>query len=139
MRIVVATAGIVGAGMLAAACAGTASRTDVRSTPSPITTSPVPATPPAPTSGESWLRLSPQEGLRNATVKLDVACLDDLGAVRSPVLDVAALQPDPNGHQPWHLFGTATVRPDAPFGTFPVSATCGTQQLTATFTVVPHP
>jgi hypothetical protein len=139
MRIVVATAGIVGVGMLAAACAGTASRIDVRSTPSPITTSPVPATTPAPTSGESWLRLSPQEGLRNATVKLDVACLDDLGAVHSPVLDVAALQPDPNGHQPWHLFGTATVRPDAPFGTFPVSATCGTQQLTATFTVVPHP
>ncbi|MBV9059545.1 MAG: hypothetical protein JO296_07845 [Pseudonocardiales bacterium] len=139
VRIVVASVSIASVGMLAAACAGAASRTDVRSTPSRTTTSPVPATTPAPTSGGSWLRLSPQEGLRNATVKLDVACLDDLGAVRSPVLDVAALQPDPNGHQPWHLFGTATVRPDAPLGAFPVSATCGTQQLTATFTVVPHP
>jgi hypothetical protein len=87
----------------------------------------------------SWLRVAPQEGLRNATVKLDVACLDDLGAVHSPVLDVGALQPDPNGHQPWHVFGTATVRPDAAPGAYPVSATCGTQQLRATFTVVPHP
>jgi hypothetical protein len=87
----------------------------------------------------SWLRLAPQEGLRGATVKLDVACLDELGPVHSPVLDVGALQPDPNGHQPWHVFGTATVRPDAAFGPYPVSATCGTQQLSATFTVVPHP
>ena len=87
----------------------------------------------------SWLRLSPQEGLRGATVKLDVACLDELGPVHSPVLDVGALQPDPNGHQPWHMFGTATVRPDAAFGPYPVSVTCGTQQLSATFTVVPHP
>lgn len=85
------------------------------------------------------MRLSPQVGLRGATVKLDVACLDDLGAVHSPVLDVGALQPDPDGHQPWHLAGTATVRPDAAPGAYPVSATCGTNQLSAVFTVIPHP
>jgi hypothetical protein len=87
----------------------------------------------------SWLRVAPQEGLRGATVKVDVACLDVLGAVHSPVLDIGALQPDPNGHQPWHLFGTAMVRPDAAPGSYPVSAACGAQQLSATFTVVPHP
>ncbi|HZS21726.1 MAG TPA: hypothetical protein VFA63_12175, partial [Pseudonocardiaceae bacterium] len=138
MRVwtVVASVGIASVGMLAVACTGTPSPTDVRSSPGRTVTPQVPTTTPSPALGESWLRLSPQEGLRNATVKLDVACLDDLGAVRSPVLDVGALQPDPNGHQPWHLFGTATVRPDAPVGAFPVSATCGVRQLTATFTVV---
>ncbi len=139
MWTVVASVGIASVGMLAVACTGTPSPTDVRSSPGRTVTPQVPTTTPSPALGESWLRLSPQEGLRNATVKLDVACLDDLGAVRSPVLDVGALQPDPNGHQPWHLFGTATVRPDAPVGAFPVSATCGVRQLTATFTVVPHP
>jgi hypothetical protein len=139
VRTVAASIGIASVGMLAAACAGTASPTDGRTTPSRATAPPVPATTSASAPGENWLRLSPQEGLRNATVKLDVACLDELGAVHSPVLDVGALQPDPNGHQPWHVFGTATVRPDAPVGAFPVAASCGTQQLTATFTVVPHP
>ncbi|HEV7830105.1 MAG TPA: hypothetical protein VGP04_14905 [Pseudonocardiaceae bacterium] len=83
--------------------------------------------------------MSPQEGLRGATVSLDVACLDNLGPVRSPVLEVGALKGDPDGHQPWHLTGTATVRSDAAPGQYPVSANCGTDQLYAAFTVVPHP
>jgi hypothetical protein len=70
---------------------------------------------------------------------LDVACLDNLGTVRSPVLDIGALQPDPAGHQPWHLLGTATVHSDAAPGQYPISATCGAATLTAAFTVVPHP
>jgi hypothetical protein len=139
VRTVVVGISIAGMGLLAAACAGKPSSTEVKPSPSRTTTAATPATTPEAAPGVSWLRLSPQEGLRNATVKLDVACLDDLGAVHSPVLDVGALQPDPNGHQPWRVFGTATVRPDAPFGAFPVSATCGTQQLTAMFTVIPHP
>lgn len=130
---------VVGVGVLAAACAGAPRPAEVTPPPSPGTTPPVPTTTPASVPGVSWLRLMPQEGLRGATVKLDVACLDDLSAVHSPVLDVGALEPDPNGHQPWHVFGTATVRPDAALGAYPVSATCGTQQLSATFTVVPHP
>jgi hypothetical protein len=138
-RTVVVSVSIAGVGLLAAACAGNTSSTEVKVSPSRTSTPAMQATTPESAPGASWLRLSPQEGLRNATVKLDVACLDDLGAVHSPVLDVGALQPDPNGHQPWHVFGTATVRPDAPFGAFPVSANCGPQQLTATFTVVPHP
>ena len=129
---------IVSLGLVTVACAGTPRPVEI----SPSEVSPSPSqrtTTPAPAQGVSWLRVAPQEGLRGATVKLDVACLDDLGAVNSPVLDVGALQPDPNGHQPWHLLGTATVRPDAAPGAYPVSANCGNQQLRATFTVVPHP
>jgi hypothetical protein len=92
-----------------------------------------------PAPGVSWLRVSPQEGLRGATVSLDVACLDNLGPVRSPVLEVGALKGDPDGHQPWHLTGTATVRSDAAPGQYPISTNCGTNQLSAAFTVVPHP
>lgn len=129
----------VGVGVLAVACAGTPEPVDGKPSPGRSTAPAEATTTPVPAPGVSWLRLSPQEGLRGATVKLDVACLDDLGAVHSPVLEVGALQPDPNGHQPWHLLGTATVRPDAAPGAYPVSAACGTQQLAATFTVVPHP
>jgi hypothetical protein len=129
----------VSVGMLAVGCAGSAKPVDGRPSPSRSAAPAEATTTPAPAPGVSWLRLSPQEGLRGATVKLDVACLDDLGAVHSPVLDVGVLQPDPNGHQPWHLLGTATVRPDAAPGAYPVSAACGAQQLAATFTVVPHP
>jgi hypothetical protein len=139
VRNVVAAVSIVSVGVLAAACAGTPEPAAVRPSPSRTTAPAEATTTPAPAPGMSWLRLSPQEGLRGATVKLDVACLDDLGAVHSPVLDIGALQPDPNGHQPWHLLGTATVRPDAAPGAYPVSASCGTQQLSAHFTVVPHP
>jgi hypothetical protein len=95
------------------------------------------STPPEP--GVSWLRVAPQEGLRGATVSLDVACLDNLGTVHSPVLDIGALQADPAGHQPWHLTGTATVHSDAAPGQYPISATCGSENLSAVFTVVPHP
>jgi hypothetical protein len=135
---------IVSLGLVTVACAGTPrpveiSPSEVSPSPSQRTTPSAPTTTPTPAQGVSWLRVAPQEGLRGATVKLDVACLDDLGAVNSPVLNVGALQPDPNGHQPWHLLGTATVRPDAAPGAYPVSATCGNQQLRATFTVVPHP
>lgn len=89
--------------------------------------------------GVSWLRVAPQEGLRGATVLLDVACLDNLGPVRSPVLDVGTLAGDPAGHQPWHQTGSATVHFDAAPGPYPISATCGADQLEAVFTVVPNP
>lgn len=92
---------------------------------------------PAPDPGVSWLRVEPQVGARDSTVSLDVACLDTLGPVRSPALDIDELQPDPAGHQPWHLTGTATVSDAAP-GQYSISATCGTETLSAAFTVVPH-
>jgi hypothetical protein len=107
--------------------------------PTPSERSPSLKTTPAPEPGVSWLRVAPQEGLRNATVSLDVACLDNLGPVRSPVLDIGALEPDPAGHQPWHRTGTATVHSDAAPGQYPITATCGTEELSAVFTVVPHP
>lgn len=142
VRTVVATVSIVSVGVLAAACAGTPRRAELSPSPgpsSPIPASAEPTATPAPAPGMSWLRVMPQEGLRGATVSLDVACPDNLGTVHSPVLDIAALQPDPSGHQPWHLTGTATVHADAAPGQYPISATCGTEQLSAGFTVVPHP
>lgn len=130
---------VVSLGALAMACSAAPGPAEARSSPSPAIESPgiESAAPPAP--GVSWLRVSPEEGLRNATVSLDVACLDKLGSVQSPVLEVGALQSGPDGHQPWHLTGTATVRSDAAPGRYPVSAMCGTDELSAAFTVVPHP
>ncbi|MGH3821747.1 MAG: hypothetical protein ACRDRA_02715 [Pseudonocardiaceae bacterium] len=126
---------IVSVGVVAVAC----SAAPTPSEPSPPVEASGPTTTPAPDPGVSWLRVSPQEGLRGATVSLDVACLDTPGTVRSPVLDLGALQPDPAGHQPWHQTGTATVRSDAAPGQYPISVTCGTETLSAAFTVVPHP
>jgi hypothetical protein len=85
----------------------------------------------------SWLRVTPEEGMRGATVSLDLACLDTLGTVRSPVLDIGMLQGDFAGHQPWHHTGTATVQANAAPGQYPISVTCGTETLSAEFTVVP--
>jgi hypothetical protein len=126
---------IVSLGALAAACTAAPGLNEPSAPSSPVSRTSAPATS---VPGTSWLRLSPQEGLRGATVSLDVACLDNLGVVRSPVLEVGALRSDPDGHQPWHLTGTATVRSDAVPGQYPVSANCGNDQLSAVFTVVPH-
>jgi len=123
---------IVGLGVLSAACSGAASsgRTG------PITE---PSAAPTGVPSVSWLRVAPEQGTANSAVSLDVACLDNLGAVQSPVLDIGPLQGNPDGHQPWHLFGTATVRPDAAPGRYRVSATCGTSELSTVFTVVAGP
>jgi hypothetical protein len=87
----------------------------------------------------SWLRVSPEQGAPSSVVSLDVACLDDLGTVQSPVLEIGPLKGNPEGHQPWHLFGTATVRPDAAPGRYRVAATCGASELSTDFTVVAAP
>ena len=123
---------IVGLGVLSAACAGAASSGGTGPTTGP---SSVPAEVPS----VSWLRVTPAQGTASSTVALDVACLDNLGTVQSPVLDVGPLQGHPEGHQPWHLFGTATVRPDAAPGRYRVSATCGASELSTDFTVVAGP
>jgi hypothetical protein len=83
------------------------------------------------------LRVTPQQGAPGSTVSLDVACLDNLGAVHSPVLDVGALKGNPEGHQPWRLFGTATVRTNAAAGQYQISTTCGANELSTAFTVIP--
>ena len=130
---------VVSLGVVAVACSAAPKPSEPSSAPSPPLEASEPT--PAPTSepGVSWLRVAPQEGLRGARVSLDVACLDDLGPVHSPVLDIGALQPEPAGHQPWHRTGTATVHPDAAPGQYSISATCGAEMLSAAFTVVPHP
>ena len=87
----------------------------------------------------SWLRLLPEQGAAGSVVSVDVACLDNLGAVNSPVLDIGPLKGNPDGHQPWRLFGSATVRPDAAPGRYWTSATCGASELSTGFTVVPPP
>lgn len=91
----------------------------------------------APAPGVSWVRVSPQQGVPGSAVSIDVACLDALGAVHSPVLDIGALRGSPDGHQPWRLMGLATVRPDADPGRYSVSTTCGGSELSTAFTVVP--
>jgi hypothetical protein len=72
-------------------------------------------------------------------VSLDVACLDGLGAVHSPVLDIGALKGNADGHEPWNVFGTATVRSDAAPGRYQISASCGAGELSAVFTVLAPP
>ncbi|MEO7196453.1 MAG: hypothetical protein ABIZ05_16840 [Pseudonocardiaceae bacterium] len=119
-----ACAAIISLGVLTAAC-------------SPSTSSSHTTPPLAPALGMSWLRVSPGQGAPGAAVALDVACLDNLGAVRSPVLDIGELKGNPDGHQPWHLFGTATVRPNATPGRYQITTTCGQTTLTAAFTVTP--
>lgn len=105
------------------------------SLPSSLPSTPGEPAPPAP--GVSWLRVSPEQGAPGSVVSLDVACLDNLGAVHSPVLDIGALRGNPNGHQPWHLFGSGTVRSGAAPGQYQISATCGAAELSAPFTVLP--
>lgn len=130
---------IVGVGVLAVACSAAPTPSEPVTPPSrTLAPSEEPATTPAPDPGVSYLRVTPEEGRANATVTLDVACLDTLGPVRSPVLDIGALQADPAGHQPWRQTGTATVRSDATPGEYEISATCGTETLLAVFTVEPH-
>jgi hypothetical protein len=129
VRAFVAIAGIVSLGVLTAACSRPS---EPGSSPSRGTESSVPPSAP----GVNWLRVSPGQGAPGSAVSLDVACLDNLGAVRSAVLDIGALKGNPDGHQPWHLFGTATVRWDATPGRYQVSTTCGTIELSTTFTVL---
>jgi hypothetical protein len=122
---------IVGLGVLTAAC----SRPSEPSSPPSSTTTPEKPTPPA--SGMSWLKVTPEQGAPGSVVSLDVACLDTLGPVHSPVLDIGALKGNPEGHQPWHLFGSGTVRSGAAPGRYQMSATCGGTELSAAFTVLP--
>lgn len=142
VRAFFAIASIVSLGVLTAACSRPSEpgSSPSRSTESSGPLSVLPSGPPSglPTSspGVSWLRVSPEQGAPGSAVSLDVACLDNLGAVRSPVLDIGALKGNPDGHQPWHLFGTATVRSDAAPGRYQVSTTCGTIELSTTFTVL---
>lgn len=130
---------VISLGVVAVACSAAPKPSEPSSAPSPPAEASEPTPTPASAPGMSWLRVAPQEGLRNARVSLDVACQDKLGTVHSPVLDIGALQPDPMGHQPWHLTGTATVHSDAAPGQYSISATCGAEMLSAAFTVVPHP
>jgi hypothetical protein len=97
-----------------------------------------PSSTPAEAPGASWLRVSPPQGAPGSTVSLDVACLDNLGTVHSPVLDIGALKGNPEGHQPWRLAGTATVRPNAAAGQYRISTTCGAAELSTAFTVIPQ-
>jgi hypothetical protein len=135
VRIGIAVVSIVSLGMLVAACSGASRPAAPSSSPSPAEPSELARPAPA----VSWLRVFPQQGAPRSAVALDVACLDNLGPVHSPVLDIRTVQGNPQGHQPWHLFGTATVRSDAQPGRYQISASCGADELSAAFTVLPAP
>lgn len=128
---------IVSLGVLTAACAEAARPITEPNSPPPRAAESSELTTPVPTV--SWLRVSPEQGAAGSAVSLDVACLDNLGAAHSPVLDVGPLKGNPDGHQPWHLFGAATVRSDAAPGHYRISATCGASELSTGFTVVAPP
>lgn len=129
--------GIVSLGVFAAACSETARPITEPSSSSPRATEPSELA--TPETVVSWLRLSPEQGAAGSVVSVDVACLDNLGAVNSPVLDIGPLKGNPDGHQPWRLLGSATVRSDAAPGRHRISATCGASELSTDFTVVPPP
>lgn len=82
------------------------------------------------------LILTPGRAPRGATVTVQAACDTEPGPVTSPALSMGPLRRDPNGHQPWALRATGTVRPNAEPGPHPVMVTCGEQTLRATFTVL---
>jgi hypothetical protein len=127
-------------GVLTVACSRPSERPSESRPSEPRPPSSLPSTPgePAPPApGVSWLRVVPEQGAPGSAVSLDVACLDNLGAVHSPVLTIGALRGNPNGHQPWHLFGLGTVRSDAAPGRYQISTTCGAAELSAPFTVLP--
>lgn len=137
VRISFVAFGTLSLGVFTAACAvaaGPTGPTPARALPATSATLADPTTP-----AMSWLRLSPEQGSPGSTVSLDVACLDDLGPVSSPVLDIGQLTGNPEGHQPWNRFGAATVHPNATSGPYRVSVTCGAGELSAIFTVVPGP
>ncbi|MFY9807037.1 MAG: hypothetical protein WAK86_07185 [Pseudonocardiaceae bacterium] len=138
MRTSVAIASIIVVGVLGAGCSAPTRPAEPSTSPSPTETL-TETLRPTPAPGVSWLRVSPQQGAPGAPVSLDVACLDGLGAVHSPVLDIGALKGNPDGHQPWNVFGTATVRPDAAPGQYQISARCGASELSAAITVVAAP
>jgi hypothetical protein len=146
VRSGVAIASVVVLGVFGAACSGAARPVEPsRPSPSPgVTVEPSasaePSEPtPTPTTaapGANWLRVTPQQGTPGSTVSLDLACLDNVGVVHSPVLDIGALNGNPEGHQPWRLFGTATVRSNAVSGQYHISTTCGADELSTEFTVI---
>ncbi|MGH3828997.1 MAG: hypothetical protein ACRDRS_00880 [Pseudonocardiaceae bacterium] len=131
VRVFFAIVSIVSLGVLTSACSRS-------SEPGSALSRTTASLEPAPSAGGvSWLRVSPGQGAPGAAVTLDVACLDNLGAVRSPVLNIGELKGNPDGHQPWHLFGPATVRPTATPGQYQITTTCGQTTLSAAFTVAP--
>ncbi|MFN2479258.1 MAG: hypothetical protein ABR615_08820 [Pseudonocardiaceae bacterium] len=152
VRTGVAIVSIVVLGAFGAACSGVARPIEPSPTRGPssspgLTVEPSATAEPAQSTptltpaapGASWLRVSPQQGAPGSTVSLDLACLDNVGAVHSPVLDIGALKGNPAGHQPWRLFGTATVRSNAAAGQYQISTTCGANELSTQFTVIAPP
>lgn len=149
VRSGVAIASVVVLGVFGAACSGAARPVEPsRPSSSPSLTvepsataepSEPTATPTTAAPGANWLRVTPQRGTPGSTVSLDLACLDNVGVVHSPVLDIGALKGNPEGHQPWRLFGTATVRSNAVSGQYQISTTCGADELSTEFTVIAPP
>ena len=137
----VAIVSVVSLGLITAGCSG-ANRPAEPSPAAPgsvgsRTIEPPESPTPTPAAGVSWLRVAPEQGVAGSAVSLDVACLDNLGLVRSPVLDIGALNGNPEGHQPWRQFGTATIRTDATPGRHQIVASCGAEELSTAFTVIP--
>jgi hypothetical protein len=73
-------------------------------------------------------------------VAAQASCAEtDEATLSSPVLQTVTLAPDPEGHQPWALHGSTTVRDDAEPGDYPVSAHCAAGPVETTLTVLAAP
>jgi hypothetical protein len=71
-----------------------------------------------------------------ATVPAQMGCEDPVTTpATGPGVTGGPWTRDPEGHQPWSVFSTLTVAPDAAPGPVTVTATCGGRPLSATVMV----
>lgn len=128
----------VAAGAIALVFAGPVAAAAQPTATAPLSTSSSPAA--ASTSSATpapvprWIEVSPSSGSPGDRLSVEIACDVQPGAIRSMALTATTPQRNADGHQPWALFATATVRPVAA-GRYPVTVTCGGQQLATTLTV----
>ncbi|MPZ66692.1 MAG: hypothetical protein GEU83_14670 [Pseudonocardiaceae bacterium] len=95
-------------------------------------------TEPQPSDIEVTLALNPATVAPGQTVIATAACgAGDEATLASPVLAPVVLTADPDGHQPWALHGTTTVRQDAQPGDHDVVADCDGGAVSTVLTVLP--
>ncbi|MEV4315230.1 hypothetical protein [Actinocrispum sp. NPDC049592] len=68
-------------------------------------------------------------------VTVQVNCAAEGGSVRSAVLSAGRLAANPDGHQPWAVFATGTVKSTAKPGKYDVTTVCEGRTRTGTITV----
>ncbi|MBP2471831.1 hypothetical protein JOF53_000703 [Crossiella equi] len=83
----------------------------------------------------TFVVVTPAQGTAGQHVTVQVGCPRQPDPVVSRALALGALTRDPQGHQPWALRATGTVRRDVTPGVYEVSTTCTGVALRTTFVV----